>query len=206
LKKDKRRKGKKTLSMFVIVALLVVIGALSVYYRYMKKQQMQESVHTPTTETEKLIAKDLEVGYPETPKEVMKLFGRINQCIYNKTLDDSEFSSLVGQLRALYCEQLQDINTKEKMENDISEEKEQYKSKKRKIINYTIDEEQNYEYKTVEGAQMVYLKFSYFIRSGSDYSTVNWYAILVQEDDKWKIREFNVLDAETEEKKTDTDK
>lgn len=40
---------------------------------------------------------------------------------------------------------------------------------------------------------MVYLKFSYFVRTDNDYNTVNWYAILVKEDGKWRIREFNPL-------------
>lgn len=204
MKKNRNPKSRRGISLFIIIVLFVVIGVLIVYYQHMKKQQMQETVHTPTTETEKLIAKDLEMGYPETPKEVMKLFGRINQCIYNKTLSTEDFSALVGQLRELYCEELRDLNTQEKMEADISSEKKLYKSKSRKIINYTIDEEQNYQYKEIEGNEMVYLKFSYFIRSDNSYSTVNWYAILMQEDGKWKIREFNALD--TEKEMTSTDK
>lgn len=189
-------KKKRGLLTFVVIVSLVVLGALAVYYQYMKRQQMQETVHTPTTETEKLVAKDLEMGYPETPKEVIKLFGRMNQCIYNKKLSDDDFSSLVGQLRTLYCDDLKELNSQEKMESDIEEEKETYQSQNRKIINYNIDEEQKYQYKTIDGVQMVYLKFSYFIRADSNYSTVNWYAILVKEDDKWKIREFNPLGTE----------
>lgn len=189
-------KKKRGLLTFVVIVSLVVLGALAVYYQYMKRQQMQETVHTPTTETEKLVAKDLEMGYPETPKEVIKLFGRMNQCIYNKKLSDDDFSSLVGQLRTLYCDDLKELNSQEKMESDIEEEKETYQSQNRKIINYNIDEEQKYQYKTIDGVQMVYLKFSYFIRADSNYNTVNWYAILVKEDDKWKIREFNPLGTE----------
>lgn len=193
-------KKKRGLLTFVVIVSLVVLGALAVYYQYMKRQQMQETVHTPTTETEKLVSKDLEMGYPETPKEVIKLFGRMNQCIYNKKLSDDDFSSLVGQLRTLYCDDLKELNSQEKMESDIEEEKETYQSQNRKIINYNIDEEQKYQYKTIDGVQMVYLKFSYFIRADSNYSTVNWYAILVKEDDKWKIREFNPLGTEEGQK------
>lgn len=199
----RNHKSRKGISLFVIVMLLVVIGVLIVYYQQMRKRQMQETVQTPTTETEKLIAKDLEMGYPETPKEVMKLFGRFNQCIYNKTLSQEDFTALVGQLRELYCKELKDLNTPEKMEADISSEKKLYQSKSRKIINYTIEEEQNYQYKEVEGTEMVYLKFSYFIRTDNNYSTVNWYAILMKEDGKWKIREFNVLNEEKEITSTD---
>lgn len=191
MKGEKSKKNKRSLYAFVVIILLVSLGALAIYYKYMKRQQMQESVRTPTTETEKLIAKDLEMGYPETPKEVMKLFGRINQCIYNKSMSSEDFSTMVGKLRELYCKELKDKNDQKKMEETIRSEKSTYESQKRKIINYYIEEENTYQYKEVEGKELVYLGFSYFIRANSEYSTVNWFAILVKEDGKWKIREFN---------------
>ena len=66
----KWEKGKRNLAIFIIVISLIVLGVLSVYYKYMKRQQMQESVHTPTTETEKLIAKDY--GYTYMSKHIHK--------------------------------------------------------------------------------------------------------------------------------------
>lgn len=192
MKEGKSRKNKRSLQFFIIITILVVLGVLAVYYQVMKRQQMSETVHTPTTEAEKLVAKDMKMGYPETPKEVMKLFGRINQCIYNKSMSSDNFSSLVGQLRELYCKELKDHNKQKKMEEEIAKEKDIYKSHKRKIINYNIDEESNYVYKTINGEEVVYLNFSYFIRNDGDYNTVNWFAILVHENDKWKIREFNL--------------
>ena len=190
---EEKKKKKRGLITFLILVVLVVLGVLAVYYQYMKKLQLQDTVHTPTTETEKLVAKDMDAGYPETPKEVIKLFGRINQCIYNKKLSDDDFSTLVGKLRVLYCESLQKKNSQDKMESEISAEKKKYPPKKRKIINYSIEDENKFQYKTIDGTEMVYLKFSYFVRTDNDYNTVNWYAILVKEDGKWRIREFNPL-------------
>ena len=181
-RKEKKNK-KRGLITFLILVVLVVLGVLAVYYQYMKKLQLQDTVHTPTTETEKLVAKDMDAGYPETPKEVIKLFGRINQCIYNKKLSDDDFSTLVGK------------NSQDKMESEISAEKKKYPPKKRKIINYSIEDENKFQYKTIDGTEMVYLKFSYFVRTDDDYNTVNWYAILVKEDGKWRIREFNPLES-----------
>ncbi len=107
MNRKEKKKKKRGLITFLILVVLVVLGVLAVYYQYMKKLQLQDTVHTPTTETEKLVAKDMDAGYPETPKEVIKLFGRINQCVYNKKLSDDDFSTLVGKLRVLYCESLQ---------------------------------------------------------------------------------------------------
>ena len=93
-RKEKKNK-KRGLITFLILVVLVVLGVLAVYYQYMKKLQLQDTVHTPTTETEKLVAKDMDAGYPETPKEVIKLFGRINQCIYNKNYLTMTFQRLL---------------------------------------------------------------------------------------------------------------
>ena len=79
MNRKEKKKKKRGLITFLILVVLVVLGVLAVYYQYMKKLQLQDTVHTPTTETEKLVAKDMDAGYPETPKEVIKLFGRINQ-------------------------------------------------------------------------------------------------------------------------------
>lgn len=190
MSKGKKRK-KGSIVAFVVVMCLLVAGALGIYYRFMARQQSSQEERTPATETEKLIAKDLEAGYPETPKEVMKLFGRLNQCIYNKSLSDEELSSLVNQLWILYSEDLKKENSLEKVEKNIRSEVKDFNKKKKKIVNYTIDEERNYQYKTIEGREMVYLKYSYFVRDGSDYSTWNQKAILVKEDDKWKLYGFD---------------
>ena len=55
------------------------------------------------------------------------------------------------------------------------------------LINYTIDEEKNYEYKTIDGSETVYVKYSYFMREGTKYSTWNQRAVLVKENGVWKI-------------------
>lgn len=188
---NKKKKGK-TLFAFIIVMCLLVLAALAIYYQYMKRQQSSEAERTPTTETEKLITKDLEKGYPETPKEVMKLFARFNQCIYNNGgLSDDERSSLVSQLQILYCEDLKKANTLEKMEQDIEADAKKFDKENKKIVNYTIDEEKNYDYKTIDGREMVYIKYSYFMREGTKYNTWNQKAVLVKEDDVWKILGFD---------------
>lgn len=201
----KTKKSRQGIMVFVIIVSLAVLGGLALYYRHMKKQQMQQAVQTPTTETEKLIAKDLEMGYPETPKETIKLFGRINQCIYNKELTEEEFPALVKQLRVLYCEELKKINTESKLEESVKQSVEEYRAVNRKIVNYTIDEERNYEYTTIDGVEAVCVKFSTFMRESDKYSTWNQYAILIKEKDKWKIREFGSMPSSDTESKSKED-
>ena len=97
MKSFKPSTGKK-LAAFSFFMCMVVIGGMAVYYQYMKRQQLKSTTQTPTTEVQKLIDKDLDQGYPETPVEVMKLWGRYNQCLYNSNMTDEQREELVKKL------------------------------------------------------------------------------------------------------------
>ena len=109
MKSFKPSTGKK-LAAFSFFMCMVVIGGMAVYYQYMKRQQLKSTTQTPTTEVQKLIDKDLDQGYPETPVEVMKLWGRYNQCLYNSNMTDEQREELVKKLRYMYSEELAQKN------------------------------------------------------------------------------------------------
>ena len=127
-------KKRRSIVTFSFVICLVAVAAIGGYYQVMKRQKMQSEVKIPTTELEKLIAKDLDIGYPETPTEVMKLWGRLNQCIYNSKTDDEQFKSLVLQIRKMYSTDLLEQNPEEQHIQKFSEEVEQFKDDKKKIV------------------------------------------------------------------------
>lgn len=189
--KDKARKNRAgSLTVFAVIMCLVVVGGLGIYYQILKKQHMRTQTHTPTTETEKLIAKDLDVGYPETPMEVMKLWGRINQCMYNSALTDEQYSQLLGQLRCLYSSELLEENKEEdhsvKLKNEIAE----FQEKKSKIINYSAETGQKIQYKTIRDRDCAYIKISYFIGRKTGHTKLYQNFVLIQEEGKWKILGF----------------
>ena len=191
-KKGRRKRKNKagSLTVFVVIMCLVVVGGLSVYYQIMKKQHMRTQTHTPTTETEKLIAKDLDVGYPETPMEVMKLWGRINQCMYNSALSDQQYTELLGQLRCLYSSELLEENKEEdhsvKLKNEIAE----FQKNKSKIINYSAETGQKIQYKTIRDRDCAYIRISYFIGQKTGHIKLYQDYVLIQEERKWKILGF----------------
>ena len=83
--------------------LFLAAGAVAVYYYISSTDGDNANEKTePGTEVEKLLAKDLDTKYPETPVEVLKLYWRFNKCMYNDKMSDSEFEGLLKQLRKLY--------------------------------------------------------------------------------------------------------
>lgn len=194
MKKSNHQKTRKKIIGFVLVMGLIVVGALGIYYQYMKKQQTDSVVHTPTTETEKLMAKDLEMGYPETPTEVMKLWGRFNQCLYNTSLDEEQFTALLKQLRIMYSSDLLAQNPEETHSTNLKKEISKFQEDKGNIVSYSAETGKSVQYKTVNNRECANIRISYFINKKGSYVKSFQDFILVKEDNKWKILGFKEAD------------
>lgn len=187
----KKGSSKNKIIVFVFLMILVVVGALITYYQYMKKQQKLTSEQRPTTEVEKLIAKDIENGYPETPTEVMKLWGRINQCMYNNSLNEEQIEALAKQLRLMYSTELLKQNEENEHITKLKKEVEQFTDNKNKIVNYTADTDTNVRYKTVNNQECAYIRLSCFITQATGGYVKSYQDfILGKEDGKWKVIGF----------------
>ncbi len=186
----KAGKKKSNLITFIVFIVLLVAAGLVIYYQYMHKQQIHELDKTPTTETEKLIAKDLEIGYPETPVEVMKLWGRLNMCVYNSALDEAQFASLLDQMRMLYSKELLEQNQRDVHQKRLQEEVSEFQGNKNKIVSYSADTGTSTVYKQIQGRDSAKVRVSYFINRGGTYVKQFQEYILVKEDQKWKILGF----------------
>lgn len=181
---------KKNITVFTFIICMLVIGCLAVYYQYMKREQIQAEVHTPATETEKLIAKDLEMGYPETPTELMKLWGRLNQCLYNTSLSEEEIHSLLKQLRVMYSKELLQNNEEKKHLSNLEKEVSKFKEDKNKIVSYSTETAASVKYKTIKNQQYADIRISYFVTHTGNYSKIFQDFLLIKENDKWKILGF----------------
>lgn len=206
MKKNFGQKAKKNVTAFTFVVCIIIIGILAVYYQYMKKQQLQTDVQTPTTEIEKLIAKDFEMGYPETPTEVMKLWGRVNQCMYNSSLEDGEFDSLLKQLRTMYSSELLKQNSEESHSKKFQEEINKFHKNKYKIVSYSAETGTSVRYQTINNQKCAYIRISYFINQKGDYVKTFQDFVLINESDRWKILGFQPAEEKSAEKKKSASK
>lgn len=188
----KGKNNRANLTAFIVLMVLLVAGGVILYYQYMQRQQKSELEQTPTTETEKLIAKDLEIGYPETPVEVMKLWGRLNQCIYNSELNEESFNKLFMQLRVLYSKELLEQNPEESHRTQLQAEVSDFQKEKHKISSYSAETGVSVSYKTIEKRESAKVRVSYLINlnRGKGHTKLYQQFILVKEDEKWKILGF----------------
>lgn len=190
MKKKSGTNSKNKLILFIFLVCLLVAGILVVYYQYMKKQQMESREKIPTTEAEKLIAKDMEVGYPETPAELIKLWGRINQCLYNTGLSDEEQEALFRQLREMYSSDLLKQNEESVHIKKFKDELEEFQDNKNKIVNFSVDKGTNVQYKTINNSECANIRMYYFIKKSGKCVKNYQDFVLIKEDDRWKVMGF----------------
>ncbi len=186
--KNPAKKMAKNMSVFAFITCLVVIAVIFVFAEH--KKEDKSVVTTSSTEVEKISAKDLELAYPGTPAEVLKLFGRINQCMYNTSMKEEEFDQLLKQMRMLYSRQLLEQNPYEEQRINLKAEVDGFISNKKRIVNYTVDKSSSVEYEKIEGQECAYAQLAYFINENGQYSKTFQEYVMIKEDGLWKILAF----------------
>lgn len=184
------KKKKNSIVTFVVVIVILAVLAIFTYSKFMTRQQKNPEDQVPRTEVEKLIAKDIEGGYPETPVEVMKLWGRIDQCLYNNELEDAQFDALGAQLRLFYSKELLEQNKEQEHMSRLHSEVETFQKNKSKIVSYSAETGKPVTYKDVNGRECAKVRVSFFLNSGGGYVKQYQEYILIKEDGKWKVQGF----------------
>ncbi len=187
--KKKNAAGKIVLAFIVMAACAAIV--LVGYYQLNKRKGMTEEKDIqPRTEIGRLEAKDLELEYPETPTEVVKLFWRLNKCIYNRSMREKDLKLLFEQLRMLYDEEFlaSEGNSYEDMLAALKKDKEEFKREKRMISSYLVDGEKKVEHAELDGKECATLMSSILETAGS--KNTQTYAEFIcrrDGDGRWKI-------------------
>lgn len=149
------------------------------------------------TKAEKLIQKDLELYYPETPREVVRLFGNMLKTLYGE-LSDEETEALALKIRELYDEEFLANNPKEEYIKNLYSELAEWKDKDRRITNYLFSSEKEPEQSVIDGRKYN-IEYVYFtIQENMKYKE-QWRILLrLDEAGKWKILGWETISVEEE--------
>lgn len=184
-----KKTGKVIRVMVVIVfaAALLLLG----YYKLSRRDvQNEETVDLPATELERLKQKDLETSYPGTPTEVVKLYWRLNKCIYNDSLEEEDLDLLLEKLRMLYDEELlaDSENTWDSMKKRLQEEIASFAEEERTISSYSVAKNSEVEYGEVEERECATVYCS-ILQSAKSRNSMLYEEFMCRKDadGKWKI-------------------
>ena len=186
------RKNFKTVGFMTAFALAIV---LLYYYLTTRTEPIVDTSVTSKTEYEQINNIDLEQNYPATPREVVKLFGRIIKYLYDQPKDD-EIKPLALKVRGLYDEAFLEHNPEEDYLNDLYTELASWQEDNRRITNYLLTNEDLEEDSEIDGVKYSVKYLTYTIKEKAKF-TETWKVLLRQDEkNRWKIMGWEYVPAD----------
>lgn len=191
----KRTRG--FLAITLIIAFGVAFYALIAYRDQEPKPVPQET----NDEVSKLIVRNLESDYPNSPREVVRFYSRIMQSYYELDYTEEELLKLVSQSRILFSEELLKENTEESYIEELKTEIESYKKLEQTIIDFKVAEVSQIEYFYEDEDEFAKVFAIYTLKNKNGSSKVyEDYILRKDEEGYWKILGWRIT-PESERKK-----
>lgn len=184
----------KVKTVIIIVIMAALIGG---YFFYLSNKE-QKREETTISEVQDVILKDLERNYPPTPKEVVKYYSEISECLYNEEYSTEEFEQMADKMLAMYDEELLEKNPRDQYLMDLNSDIADFKKEEYSIVSFTPSKSTDVEYSTIDGRECAKLYCTYTIKSGANYATSLEVFELRKdtESDHWKILGFQLTSSE----------
>lgn len=188
---------KKTGIVILTIALIAAIcGSFYVVNDKSKRANQKEKV---LTEVQRITTKDLDKNYPQTPREVVKLYNRIVKCYYGMQYSDEELDALTDQALKLFDDELAANNPKDTYKQSVTADAQSYKDQGITLAQTGVCDSNDVKYVTDNGSKISYVKASYFMKEGSSYSkTYQEYVLRQDKEGCWRILTFYKIAADSD--------
>lgn len=181
-------KKKAGFAVMAVVCVALIVGGY--YYYTVQKREAAGNLEN-LTEVQKVITKNLELDYPKTPREVIRVYNRILACFYNQTCTEEEIEGLGDQARKLFDEELLENNPRDDYLRALKADIEEYHDRSRVISSMDVCSASEVKEQTVDGAECAYVEATYYIIEGKVPSQSHQtYVLRKDADGKWKILVF----------------
>ncbi|MCR5767994.1 MAG: hypothetical protein K6G45_05835 [Lachnospiraceae bacterium] len=182
---------KSKLGIGGTIVLLVLFAALVVGLYLMLTRDKDEGkleADVDVSEYSTLKQRSLVTNYPQTAREVVKMYCRITKCLYNEDLTESQIEDLVDMLRMLYSEELLAENPREDMIGLVKGDIQSYKKFERTINSYSIDDSGDIVYVRTTKPAKASVNIYFTIKAGSAFERAYEEILLVEQAENiWKI-------------------
>lgn len=184
-----------------IIIFLILIFMLVGYYFYLSNRGSgsgEEEVET--TKVQEVLLRDLSKNYPPSPKEVVKYYGEITQCLYNEECSEEDLDQLGTRVMELYDEELATFQSEEYM-NRLKADINTFKTDEIKVSSYKTSNSTDVNYFTKDGYECASLFCTFTLRKGTVLQTVEEIFVLRKDaDGHWKIFGWDEADPDMQEK------
>lgn len=195
------KKRKSLINGKNVVLIILLFAVIAGFYMSTSKDTKSNKKQDEYTI---LKEKDLTDSYPETPREVVKLYGRIAKCLYKEGMADQKLETLVCQLRMLFDEELLRENPLETQLEALDYDLKRFHEEGNAIINYKVEDETLVKGK-IDGREAATIVLALSIKKGKDYTRTSEQFLLRQDYlGRWKIVGWQLanVEAKSEDKKS----
>lgn len=188
---------KNYLKLGIVVVLAVALfGGYYFYLSHRDTKTPEDDVEI--TELDEILSKQLDSAYPPTPREVVKFYNRILECVFGTAYTDAQFDQIIGQARKLMDDELLEGNPLDTYKSQLQEEITAYKADSQQIIQTTVCDSDEVEKKEIDGKKCAYVQATYFLKSGQGKFEKTHQRYLLRQDagGNWKILAYGLTNGE----------
>ncbi len=175
----------KKIIIFTILAVLIIL-----YYVHLTSRSANDiEGNSDTTVVGELLAIDMDLNYPTTPRDVVIYYSKVIKAFYGEKLTDNQLIGLAQHARATFDAELLEYNDYEEYMERLEIEIEAYHQAKKVITDFIIQRASDVEYFTDNGVQYAKVEALYYLSEGSSTRTKTYecYTLRKGENGKWKI-------------------
>lgn len=184
-------KKKKNGSLRVILCFAIIAVIVLVYYNHTAKKadtMEREEETTASSKVQDVLLRNLSTDYPPSPKEVVKFYSEISQCLYSEKYSDEELGEMADQQIAMFDSDLAANNPRDKYIVNLKSEVASMKEQGVVIYGYTPSSSTDVDYFTKDGRECARLYCSYSMSCKQKLiSTKEIYVLRKDDDGHWKI-------------------
>lgn len=180
---------KKNVKTSIVILLMVVAGIA--YYYYLSNRTPSVDATQQAVDNQELgdlLSRDVDNNYPQSPKEVVKLYMRIAKQYYGNNISEDQIDTLGKQARRLFDDELKLKQSEDEFLKALKQEISDYNNQNRYISDYKIESSSDVKYKTLNNKKYASIDTLFYIRQSDNliYSYTR-FTLRQDNDGRWKI-------------------
>jgi hypothetical protein len=182
----KKTQGGVKALIIGIILLCLVLG----YYYYLSNKDagVKDESEVTVTAVQDALMKNLDNNYPPSPREVLKYYGELVQCLHNEEYSEEEFLQLAMQIQRLYDDELVANQTQEQYIQSLTWDINSMKEKEVVISSYSLSSSTDVDRFEMDGYSWAKLNMTFTLRQGKGLDVTEEVFLLRKDaEGHWKI-------------------
>lgn len=180
---------KKNGIKIVIIGIILICLVLGYYYYLSNRKSDKDSKDDiKLTAVQEVLLRNLDNNYPPTPRETVKFFCQIAQCLCGESYTEEEFLELAMQIRKLYDDELLANNEEKQYIENLRWDIDHFKGQGMVISSFSPASSVDVEQFTQDGYSWAQMRCAFTLRKGTQLAaTEEIFLLRKDEDGHWKI-------------------